>query len=215
MEWSAAQLEAFATLVVAPQHLPNVLRVVQAFQDDTWYAWTAGWLREQGHGPVLDARPRIAAHPLGWYAQKPPGSLGRAYHDHLAQAGIDPDALRIPDFGTERGWLRARTYETHDIGHALTGFGTTGYGEAGLLAFIASQCPARHSLALLAGIFGAAANGGTIRHDVMLEAVTRGHLLARGSVPMLVVDWDTLWDVPLDEVRARLDVRMERLAALA
>lgn len=214
MPWTPAQQEAFAAYVDAPQHLPNVLRLVASFQDDAWHAWTAGWLRENGWAEVLDARPRVAPHPLDWYGARAPGSLGRAYHAHLTGAGIDPRALRLPPQADERGWLRARTYETHDIVHTVCGLSTSGVDEVAVLSFIAAQCPARHSLALVAGAVGNAADGGFRRYDGVLDAITRGYLLARGSVPFLVVDWDALWDEPLDEVRARVGVRMERLAAL-
>lgn len=214
MEWTPAQLEVFAAYAARPQELGNVLRLVLTFQDDTWFAWASGWLRAQGWGAVMAAGPRLEAHPLAWYAARPPGSLGRAYHDHLVRADINPNALRLPLHEDERGWLRARTWELHDVVHVLAGFGTSGADEVAVLAFIASQIPARHTLALLSGALATAAGADAQRHDAMLEAITRGHLLARGSVPIVVVDWDALWDVPLDEVRKRVGVRLERLAAL-
>ena len=77
---------------------------------------------------ILRERPRLSSATVDFaaLADLPEGTLGRAYAEHLARCGLDPDALTVP---VTRGddplanYLLERVRQTHDIWHTLLGLG--------------------------------------------------------------------------------------------
>lgn len=154
---------------------------------------------------ALDERHRIHID-LPTLRKLPQGTLGREFADHMLANGLDPAAL--PDLPSPDAvsFFRAHLYETHDIWHVITGFGTDWPGELGLQGFYMAQIPGPLPALLLAM--------GAIRvafiepreSDRVFDEMTTGWRMARAARPLFGVHWDELWDVPLDEVRRKLGV---------
>jgi ubiquinone biosynthesis protein Coq4 len=118
--------------------------------------------------------------------------------------GLDPASIpTLPD-DDDAKYVRAHLYETHDLWHVATGFGTDVAGELGLQAFYQAQLPGKLPAAILASGFLNTLVFSFAQRDVRLREIARGWLLGRRSRPLFGVRWDDLMALPLDEARARL-----------
>ncbi|NVL83997.1 Coq4 family protein, partial [Escherichia coli] len=90
-------------------------------------------------------------------------------------------------------FLRAHLYETHDVWHVVTGFGTDWRAEIGLQAFYLAQIPGPLSAALLGvGCLRLAAYDMKSRDGVM-DAVVRGWTMGKRARAFFGVRWNHLW----------------------
>lgn len=136
----------------------------------------------------------------------PPGTLGREFADHMIKNGLDPAALPNKPARTDEEYIQAHLYETHDILHVVTGFHTDVPGELGLQAFYMAQLPTRLPPMLIGGgMFRLLFFDFGSRERVM-DQIAHGWTLGRQARPFFGLPWNDLWDKPLAEVRARLNI---------
>jgi ubiquinone biosynthesis protein COQ4 len=139
----------------------------------------------------------------------PATTLGGAYVRHLDGNGLSADyqaaATRHVD-DEEMAYLMRRFRQTHDVWHALLGLGTTGHEEVIIHWFSYGQM--RLPVSALIMVFG------TMKHIVLERrwgALRKGmfeaYQLGRDAAPLLPVYWEKLWERPIDEVRARYQLR--------
>ncbi|MGH0035254.1 MAG: Coq4 family protein [Myxococcota bacterium] len=135
----------------------------------------------------------------------PEGTLGRVFADHCRNRGIDPNLVHVPPDG-EVGWMLNHMYQTHDIWHVLTGWGNDLPGEVGLGGFYSAQfgSPPFFGYMLALVLINAVVRRASV--DELLEAVSTGYQAGRRAQPLFGLDWDTLWDVPIEELRARFEI---------
>lgn len=163
---------------------------------------------EEGRA-ILRERPRGRDVDLAKLRAMAPGSLGRAYVEHLERCGLDPRALDVPVTQGESeldNYLLERVRQTHDLWHTVLGLGTSGHEEVLVHAFQWPQLRMPYS-ALVVGF-------GTPKHFVLegrLRAL-RGALgealrAGREARPLLAYYWERHFEEPLEDVRAALNVR--------
>lgn len=150
----------------------------------------------------------------------PEGTLGRAFADHMVAANLDPSALPDLVATDDIAYFRAHLYETHDIWHAVTGFGTDLVGELGLQAFYLAQIPGPLPSLLVAVGFLRSGIYDPALTEPFMDALIRGWRMGKSAEPLFGVHWDELWTMPLADVRRRLgidksDVKANGVAALA
>lgn len=147
-------------------------------------------------------------------------TLGAHYAAFIRREGLDPKALfRNVDVSDgvsgESAWVFEHFYETHDIWHTVTGFGTDVAGELGLQAFYLAQFPARLAALLLgAGMLNTFLFGFEDR-DPRMSEIARGWAMGKASQSFLGIDWAAHWDVPLTEIRRRLNIDVAEVALAA
>ena len=137
----------------------------------------------------------------------PEGSLGRALALHMDELGVDFSAFdRKAEPEDTLAWVDRHAYETHDIWHALTGWGPGTANEIGLQAFYLAQLQSVPSLTLT--ILGLARVFGTGQGDVgpILEVITHGWRQGRAARALFGVDWREHFERPLAEVRAEFGI---------
>lgn len=145
----------------------------------------------------------------------PEGSLGRALADHMAVIGADFSAFdRDVDPADEHEWLHRHFYETHDIWHVLTGFGTGPANEIGLQAFTLAQTEAVPPVTLLTLSLTRTLLAGQQEVAPILDAITLGWTTGRRAQPLFGVDWRPHLHRPLAEVRASFGIDPVESAAL-
>lgn len=150
----------------------------------------------------------------------PEGTLGRAFAAHMDAAKLDPSALpTLPDSDRVL-YFRAHLYETHDIWHAVTGFGVDFVGELGLQGFYLAQIPGPLPALLVATGFVRSAIYDRHLIKPFMNELIRGWRMGASAKPFFGVKWDEMWSLPLSEVRARLgieeqDARAGGVTALA
>lgn len=150
--------------------------------------------------------PRIGRVDLAALERMPDGSLGREFALHMRRQNLDPAAIPTLHAATEYQFLSAHLYETHDVWHAVTGFGTDVAGELGLQAFYYAQFPSGLSAMLLAAGF---LNTTLYRIDdrtARMDAIVEGYALGKKAKPLFGVRWADMWSRSLDDIRRELDV---------
>lgn len=139
-----------------------------------------------------------------------PGTLGHAVWKHMDDNGLQPNLLpvEVKDTGT---YVRSRYRKTHDIWHVVTGYSTSIADELALQAFTLAQINGPGSgLVLGIGMFHYVFFK-PAQLPAVFEAMVEGYIRGQRAVPLLGVDWQSLWDKPLVEVKRQL--RTEPLTA--
>jgi ubiquinone biosynthesis protein Coq4 len=157
-------------------------------------------------GAALREKPRTGKIVLAELQKLPEGTLGRVFADHMLSNHLDPDALPSLGGSDDLEFLRAHLYETHDIWHVVTGFGTDVPGELGLQAFYLAQFPGGLPSALLAAGFVNTVIYAFDQRDARMHAIVRGWLLGKRAKPFFGVRWAEWWKRPLGDVRSELGV---------
>lgn len=139
----------------------------------------------------------------------PEETLGRTFSDHCRQRNLNPNLTHVPPTD-ETGWVLNHLFQTHDIWHLVTGWGNDLAGEVGLGAFYAAQLGNPPFFGYLLALVQL--NVITRRADLgqFFEAFCAGYESGKESQPLFGTDWDGLWAVPLDEVRQRFGISLER-----
>jgi ubiquinone biosynthesis protein Coq4 len=145
-------------------------------------------------------------------ARCPAGSLGRQFHSLIVENGFDLEVLDRQALGLDRlqpplDYLNARILQCHDLWHLTGGYETTALHEVAISSFQLAQFSHHYSAMFLGMVLTRVAferpEGGAIMLPTILTAWTHG----RRTPPLLGVDWESVWDKPLPEVRKRLGVR--------
>lgn len=201
---AAKALYSLAALVRDPNRLGEVFEMSDALASpDVIAPVIAELARDPRCAAALDEKHRFRID-LRELSALPPGTLGRALADQMRAQGLDPSALPSLDAPDRHSFFRAHLYETHDVWHVVTGFGTDWRGEIGLQAFYAAQIPGPLPSMLLAVGFLRTAIYEREAATPILDEVTRGSVMGRRASPLFGVHWDELWDVPLETVRRSL-----------
>lgn len=198
-----------------PGRLDEVIAIADRLgETDAFRAIVAHVVARPAGRAAMAERPRVDLD-LPYLRTLPDGSFGREAARFLDQRGLDPADLPHRDATDELSWLRAHLFESHDLWHVATGFDTDVAGEAGLQAFYLAQFPARLATILLAIIFVNTFVWSFDDRDARMDAITRGWQLGKRAEQLLAVRWADLWHVPLVEVRRRLALPVDGVAALA
>jgi len=148
----------------------------------------------------------------------PKNTFGYAYYEYMMQDRFDGEglvqameaAIREDDpqakLDPDRQYFRERNRDSHDLWHALTGYGADQLGEAALLAFTYAQLP-NMGVAALIGMAGFLAPLGLPNEKLgfqpyLLQAYRRGRKAA--WIPAERIE--TMLDQPLEEVRRKLRI---------
>lgn len=163
-------------------------------------------LRELPEGrALLGDRPAIDSKSVDFARLRalPPHTLGGAYARTLEREQLDPDLFRPPPLlSPELTFVVQRIRQTHDIWHVVTGLSTSIEDEIALQAFTNAQLHNHTSRLIMT--FGALFYG--LRSATLRRKVRAFRRVGSGCAFLLAVRWEELWEVPLDQVRARLDV---------
>lgn len=172
------------------------------------------FLRDAGDDPELAAlladRPELRSDQVDFDRLRslPKKTLGFRYVHHLDANGLTADSQAAPTTHVDDptiAYLMRRFRQTHDVWHALLELGTSGHEEVIIHAFSWGQ--------LQLPVSALVVSFGTIKH-IVLEArwrALRSGLLeayrcGRDAAPLLPVYWETQWERPIDEVRARYHI---------
>ena len=154
--------------------------------------------------PVLCDRARLSALPAG--------TLGRLYHEFMAEENLTADGLvdaskagSRPMSSSEVQRFRDRMRDQHDLHHVSTGYGRDGLGEVCVLAFGYAQTGNRGIgvIALMGMLKIARALPGQKVRAAVMQAYRQG----KAAAPLYQQDWESLLELPLEEVRQRLAIK--------
>jgi ubiquinone biosynthesis protein Coq4 len=155
---------------------------------------------------VVGYHPLIDLEKLSKYPQ---GTFGREYADHMQKNHLQ--AINVSaelEEVAQRNVFALRYAVTHDIFHVLLGFNTSYAGEIGVLAFAAEQ---NYSKSLKIALWLA-----KIIYPILapqqIQAIfaneKKGRELGKTVEFLLAYRFEEYWEVAINEVRAKLGIRI-------
>lgn len=130
-----------------------------------------------------------------------PGTLGRVYSDRMLAENLLPEFYKPIDIVNDETFVMMSLRQTHDLWHAITGFGTSAPEELGLQAFMMAQCHSPLPPILIGGRLIASAIRSPGECRSIVEQVAKGWLMGKRSKPIFALDWELHWDTPLQQLR--------------
>jgi len=160
---------------------------------------------------ILTERPELRSDQVDYdeLRRLPATTLGGAYVRHLDDNGITADYQAAPTTyvdDDDMAYLMRRFRQTHDVWHALLGLGIAGHEEVVIHSFSWGQL--RLPVSALVVLFG------TLKHIVLegrwgalRHSLAEAYQMGRAAPPLLTVVWEDQWTKPIDQVRARYELR--------
>lgn len=200
-------LERFAELVKAPYGDFSRIGQLSDVLDDAETLKTIGeFLASSPQGKLaLQQRPLLGKVDLQQLHQLPKNTLGYIYANHMIEHGFTPPP--VPHTVDEHSFPGVHLLETHDIWHVVTGCDTDKAGEIQLQGFYTAQIDqSRVFLALLAKNLLKTAIEDIDLSEQHMSALVRGWTLGKEAKPLFGIEWNKLWEKPLDELRGELNL---------
>jgi ubiquinone biosynthesis protein COQ4 len=132
-------------------------------------------------------------------------TLGHLYAKHMVDNNLKVLQAQPPE--NDYQFLSFHLTETHDIWHVITDSKTDIWGEIKLEAFYVAQLKmSRFWLALLSKNLLKSVLYNIELSNQYMDALTTGWLMGKKAKPLFGINWNTLWETPIDEVRKSLDI---------
>jgi ubiquinone biosynthesis protein COQ4 len=156
---------------------------------------------------LLAARPELSSRVVDFDALRrlPRTTLGGAYVSHLDDNGLSADLqasitkhVDDPDIA----YLMRRFRQTHDVWHPLTNLGAKPHEEVTIHAFSYGQLRLPVS-ALIVSLGGIKHGLLERRWGMLARTFPQAYRSGREAADLMGVHWETMWNVPIDEVRRR------------
>ena len=195
-----------------PDYSFDDLVIIQDSLDEPAFQSAAQKMREDAHGLKLMAeRVDLSLRTVDWkhLSQLPIDSLGyNTWHhfyanDLFEEIVLNPSSLPSDP---ETEYAKQRYRATHDLRHVLTGLGVAGFEEVILQSFQYAQLPQKFSalIVLFGGLKHALLDG---HWSELVVGIPRAWRVGR-DVPFLSnTPYESLWEVPLQTVRAQYGIR--------
>lgn len=148
-----------------------------------------------------------------WLSQFGPGSVGAAYREFREARGFTAEGLAdearkvapLVDAQHPVVWYSRRIRDAHDVWHVLTGYGTDALGEACVVSFSYAQT---RNLGFAFIGWGAAREIQREAPSVPARrAVWQAYRNGRAARWLPGLDYEALFEQPLEAVRERLNIR--------
>ncbi len=137
--------------------------------------------------------------------QLPLDTLGYRYADYMLSNQLKQ--LETKPAMNEYEFIDVHMRETHDLWHIVTGSSIDMLGEIQLQGFCIAQLQlSRFWLALLTKNLLKSLIYDIEVADRYMMALTTGWMMGKTAQPLFGVDWITLWETPLAQVRADLEI---------
>lgn len=166
------------------------------------------WLEMASHDEgarVLRERPNLDGKGVDRTQLRalPDGTLGREYLRFIEDNGLDGDFFQAPPgLPEDVGYLSKRLRQSHDVWHAVTGYGPSVRDELALQAFTWAQLGVPH--AKLVAVFGFLRF--TWRDPGLLAHIVQGYRRGKKAQPLAPAYWESRWERALSEVQAEFGV---------
>ena len=151
-------------------------------------------------------KPLLGEIDLQQLHQLPNHTLGYMYADHMIRNRLNPLPINIVA-SDPMNFLSIHIAETHDIWHVVTGCDTDKAGEVKLEAFYTAQItPDRLFLALLAKNLLKTAMYEVEISNQIIDGLMQGWMIGKKAKPLFGIQWNKLWETPLAEIQASLNI---------
>ncbi len=207
--WEELALKTFLEMVKARDgDLEVVAKLFQVFADLDSMKSMAAFLREHSEGKqAFQEYPRLGDVNLKQLHKLATNTLGYAYSNHMLQRGLTP--FQAKQVTNDYEFIGAHISETHDIWHVITDCDTDIIGEIRLEAFYVKQLRfSRFWLSLLAKNLLKTTIYQIENSEKYLDAITEGWMMANDAQPLFGIQWNKLWHLSLEDIRASLNIKI-------
>jgi ubiquinone biosynthesis protein Coq4 len=208
-QWEQSLLSSFLEIVQAPDgDFTAINQLVKASSDSKSLQLIIQRLSSHPQGKqAFEQRFSLSDVDLAELSRLPNNTLGYMYADHMLRNQLKP--LQATPAENDFQFLAAHITETHDIWHVVTGSNTDVLGEIQLEAFYVAQLEGtRFWLALLAKNLLKSALYNLEASSQYMDAMTKGWSMGKKANPLFGVDWATLWETPIEDLRADLNLEI-------
>jgi hypothetical protein len=144
-------------------------------------------------------------------AHCPADSLGGSLHSFVVDNGfdlevLDRDALGLTELPYPLDYLNIRILQCHDIWHMVADHKTSGLHEVSVSGFQMAQFGHQYSSMFLGMVLAKVAFTAPDAFSFTLDTILTGYRHGRQTPPLLGVEWETLWDRPIPDIRHTLGV---------
>jgi ubiquinone biosynthesis protein COQ4 len=205
--WQESLLSSFVAIAEAKDgDFEAIDRLMAASGDRKSLYLTIQHLSQYPHSQqALAHRRPLGAVDLAALHELPTHTLGYHYAHHMLSNQLKH--LETPLAVDEYEYIDTHMRETHDIWHVVTGSPINMLGEIQLQAFCAGQLQlSRFWMALLTKNLLKSLIHDIEVADSYMNALTNGWLMGKTAQPLFGVNWTALWERPIAEVRASLDI---------
>lgn len=184
-----------------------VFDIAEAFRNTESYQLATEYMKAQpGVRQLVQERYLATTPDLDALLQYPQDSLGYIYASKMKKENLDPNFYRKVIVEDDATYLALRLRQTHDIWHAVTGFGTDVAGELALQAFLLAQTHGPIALAIIAAGLLNTLLKSSEQLTLMVNSIHQGYNMGLNAKPFLAQKWEEGWDKSLAEWRAELGV---------
>lgn len=210
-EWGAA-FRALQKLLHDKDATGEVFEIMRALNGTSTRDGYRRLLTTMAGGELAYRREELADRlsDRAWLATLTAGSLGAVYRDFTDTGGVTPQGLVAvsgqTDIGLEHpvAWFGRRIRDSHDLWHVTTGYGLDSLGEACLVAFSYAQTGALGWAFIAVGAAWKSRKAPVKQPYV--RAIREGYARGRAARWMPAQDWVALLPLPIEDVRARLNL---------
>jgi len=200
---------ALANFLKEPDQLESVFKIASSMEEsDLLNYMRETLLQDQQMKALISERWQPPKYTLEELQRLPEGTLGNIYANQLISLNLSPDDL-LPkgEINTDTDYIQLRARQTHDIIHVITGFKTDEIGEISLQAFNLAQFKSPvAALIIFGGILTVLKRKGKHDMEELLDAITKGFALGRGSTILITQKLEEEWSSEIDELRKRYQI---------
>ncbi|MCF3569171.1 Coq4 family protein [Planktothrix agardhii 1807] len=194
----AAIFDSFLAIVKAPYgDFSGIGKLSKEINDDSTLEEIVNFLRQSPQG---ERAFKERLHEL------PKNTLGYIYSDMMLKNNLKPVPVeRIED--NDFSYLKIHLSETHDIWHIVTDSDIDKSGEVKLETFYVAQLHYdRLFLSLLSKNLLKTAIQEMELCESIMDALTKGWTMGKKAKPLFGIQWNSLWEKPLEDIRLSLDI---------
>lgn len=207
---------------LAPELLPALWPLIEGGVDPAQITPAVAALGAAHPLPLRDAFARaMRAHPgfdrfraraplprltLERIAPCPTGSLGHTLYRLIVDNGFDLEVLDpelVGGYHPELDDVNRYILQAHEIWHLVAGYSTSAGHEVAISGFQLAQFGHPYSRDFLAAIVALTTFTAPAAACLVIQLALEGWRHGRQTPPLTLVDWDRLWDEPIDRIRDR------------
>jgi ubiquinone biosynthesis protein COQ4 len=210
--WQQSMLSSVVAIAQAENgDFTEIDRLVTASSDTLSGYLTVQHLAQYPHCEIaLANRQPLGAIDLAALHQLPIDTLGYQYAHHMLSNQLKQLTPLPATSATE--FIDSHMRETHDIWHVVTASPIGMLGEIKLQGFCIAQLQlSRFWMALLTKNLLKAAVYDIEVADGYMTALTAGWMMGKAAQPLFGVNWLSMWELPLAQVRSALNISVSEV----
>lgn len=207
--WQQGLEEWLIKFIKNPSDLSSTQEMYKIFSQDESFKQAAenSLLKNENFKKLYEEGSMPSSIDLSELIQLPENTLGYQYAHHMKKNNLQLDFIsEFKNGKSVLSYLWARAKYIHDMGHLLTGFDTTLFGEISIKGFEVAQYSSPSSAATsAAGLFSLVCLMPDKTQQVF-AAFIKGYNVGLQFPLLMAIKWEEEWQTPIEEVRRKYKI---------